>query len=61
MLESSLPVRGFCLKMEYARKNGCHTKSWNTARKKLLLGWVFLLGIFFFFCKEKIVVFLAMD
>ena len=28
---------------------GCQTKSWNTTRNKLLLGWVFLLEILIFF------------
>ena len=51
------PLEGFALKWNTHEE---HTKSWNTARKKLLFGWVFLLGIFFF-CKEKIVVFLAID
>ena len=43
------PLEGFALKMEYTRKFGCQTKSWNTTRNKLLLGWVFLLEILIFF------------
>ena len=43
------PLEGFALKMEYTRKIGCQTKSWNTTRNKLLLGWVFLLEILIFF------------
>ena len=46
-------LEGFALKMEYTREIGCQTKSWNTTRNKLLLGWVFLLEILFFFLRGK--------
>ena len=46
---SSRSVRRFALKMEFTRKIGCQTKSWNTTRNKLLLGWVFLVEILIFF------------
>ena len=50
---SSRSVRRFCLKNGITRKIGCQTKSWNTTRNKLLLGWVFLLEILFFFLWGK--------
>ena len=56
LLQQAYPGKRGLSSRSVTRKIGFQTKSWNTARNKLLLVWVFLLEILIFFsCGEKIV------
>ena len=49
LLQEAYPGKRGLSSRSVTRKIGFQTKSWNTARNKLLLVWVFLLEILFFF------------